>query len=82
MFVKAFIPKGTEYVASYNDCPYTTDREYWTSVKIEDQDIDNDHYIKHLARVNLTKTIAQREFGNYSFAKNIWLDVADIQIVR
>lgn len=82
MFVKAYVAKGTEYVASFNDTPYVTDHDYWTTVKVEEQDIGNDHYIKHLAKSNLTKTIAQREFGNIKYHKSIWLDLVDIKIVR
>ena len=80
MFVKTFIPKHTMYVASFNDTPYYTDKEYWTTVDVEDT--HNVHWIKHLARENLSKRIAQTEFCDIKYYKHIWLDVADIQIVQ
>lgn len=82
MFVKAFIPKGTQYIASYNDYSYSTNQDYYTTVEVEEQDLENDQWIKHLAKANLVKTIAKREFGNYKYAKCIWLDLVDIQIIR
>ena len=82
MYVKAFIPKGTEYVASFNDMPYKTYKDYYTTVDVQEQDLNNDHWIKHLARINLSKTIAQKEFVNIKLYKTIWLDACDIQIIR
>lgn len=79
MFIKAMIPKKTEYVASFNDTPYHTDKDYWTTVDTEDT--KNVHYIKHLAKENLSKQIATKEFCDIRYYKNIWLDVADIQII-
>ena len=82
MCVKAFIPKGTEYVASFNDEPYKTDKDYYTTVDVEEKDLNNDHWIKHLAKQNLAKTIAKKEFVNIKLYKTIWLDTSDIQIIR
>ena len=82
MFVKAMIPKGTQYVASFNDIPYQTDKDYYTTVDVKEEDLNNDGWIKHLAKENLIKHIAQKEFLNIRFWKKIWLDVADIQIIR
>ena len=82
MYVKAFIPKGTEYVASFNDTPYFTEMDYYTTVDVEESDSKNDSWIKHLAKENLIKRIAQREFLNIKYWKSIWLDTVDIQIVR
>ena len=82
MYVKAFLSKNTQYVASFNDTPYYTEQDYYTTVDVKEQDLDNEHWIKHLAKENLTKRIAQREFLNIRYWKNIWLDITDIQIIR
>lgn len=82
MYIKAFIPKGTEYVASYNDRPYTTDKDYYTTVDVAEGDINNDHWIKHLAKTNLVKQIAIKEWLNIKVWKNIWLDLVDVQVIR
>ena len=82
MFVKAMIPKGTEYVASFNDTPYQTEQVYYTTVEVDESDINDAYWIKHLAKENLIKRIAQREFLNIRYWKSIWLDIVDIQIIR
>ena len=82
MFVKAMVPKGTQYVASFNDTPYQTEQDYYTTVEIKESDLNNEHWIKHLAKGNLIKRIAQREFLNIRYWKSIWLDIVDIQIIR
>lgn len=82
MYVKAFIPKGTEYVASFNDTPYFTEMDYYTTVDVEEEDLGNIHWIRHLAKNNLIKTIAKKEFMNIKYWTRIWLDTVDIQVVR
>ena len=82
MFVKAMIQKNTQYMASFNDTPYFTDKDYYTTVEVKEQDVNNESWIKHLARLNLTKRIAMVEFVNIRYWVNIWLDTADIQIIR
>ena len=82
MFVKAMIQKHTQYMASFNDRPYFTNNDYYTTVDVDEKDIHNDSWIKHLARINLTKRIAMVEFVNIRYWVNIWLDTADIEIVR
>ena len=82
MYIKAFIKKGTEYVMSFNDRPYFTEKDYYTTVDVDESDIHNDHWIKHLAKANLSKRIAMSEFMDIRNWVNLWLDIADIQIVR
>ncbi len=82
MFVKAMIAKHTQYVASFNDTPYATEKDYYTTVEVDEKDANNDSWIKHLAKINLIKRIAMAEFVDIRCWTNIWLDVADIQIIR
>lgn len=82
MYIKAFLPKGTEYVACFNDRPYATDKDYYTTVDVDESDIKNDHWIKHLAKTNLVKQIAIKEWCDIRCWKNLWLDLVDIQVLR
>lgn len=82
MLIKAMIAKHTQYMASFNDTPYFTDKDYYTTVEVNEKDANNDSWIKHLAKINLIKRIAMVEFMNIRYWVNIWLDVADIQIIR
>lgn len=82
MFVKAMIQKHTQYMASFNDAPYFTEKDYYTTVEVDEQDANNDSWIRSLARKNLTKRIAMVEFVDIRYWVNIWLDVADIKVIR
>lgn len=82
MFVKAMIEKHTQYMASFNDTPYYTDKDYYTTVEVDEKDANNDSWIKSLARKNLMKRIAMAEFIDIRCWVNIWLDVADIKVIR
>lgn len=82
MFVKAMISKDTQYMASFNDTPYFTEKDYYTTVEVDEQDANNDSWIRSLAKKNLTKRIAMAEFANIRTWVNIWLDVADIKVIR
>lgn len=82
MFIKAMIEKNTQYVASFNDTPYFTYKDYYTTVEVDENDANNDNWIKHLAKINLIKRIAMVEFVNIRYWVNIWLDVADIKVIR
>ena len=82
MFVKAMIQKHTQYMASFNDTPYFTNKDYYTTVEVDEKDANNESWIKHLARLNLTKRIAMVEFVDIRAWVNIWLDVADIKLMR
>lgn len=82
MFVKAMIQKHTQYMASFNDTPYFTEKDYYTTVKVDDSDANNNNWIRHLAKRNLIKRIAMTEFVDIRCWVNIWLDIADIKIIR
>lgn len=81
MFIKAMIEKNTLYVASFNDTPYYTEKDYYTTVEVDEKDKNNVSWIRSLARRNLSKRIAMVEFVDIKYWVNIWLDVADIKVL-
>ena len=80
--VKVMIDKGTEYTATFSDYPYYTNKDYWTTIRVDENDIKNDRYIQHLGRLALAKKIAMEEFVNVRLHTKIWLDPCDIKIIR
>ena len=81
MYVKALLPKGTEYVMSFNDRPYFTEKDYYTTIDVDEKDKNDIHWIRHLAKTNFAKRIAMSEFMDIRNWVNLWLDVVDIQVI-
>lgn len=82
MYVKAFIPKDTEYYVNGGDYPFLTKKTYYTTIDVEESDLNNEHWIKHLAKENLVKQIAKTELFTIKRWKQISLDLTDIKIKR
>ena len=79
--VKAMIPMDTEYYF-LDDSPYSTVKDYYTTIKIDEEDLKYERYLKTMARDNLIKQIAKNELGNIRVWKRISLDTIDIKIVK
>ena len=80
--VKVFIPKNTDYYAFGSDVPYSTETAYYTTVQVEEENIDNEQLIKHLAKPNLQKTIAKMEFFAIERWQYIDISIVDLRIIK
>ena len=82
VYVKAMVPINTDYYVNVGDYPYSTRNTYYTTIEVNKEDLPYTRYIKSLARENLTKQIAQKEWGNIRRWKSIDIDTQDIQIIK
>ena len=80
--VKVFIPKNTDYYAFGSDVPYSTENDYYTTIQVEEENIDNEQLIKHLAKSNLQKTIAKMEFFAIERWQYIDINIVDLRIIK
>ena len=74
--VKAIQGRSFTY---YGDV-YYLNGDYWTTVKLEEG--LTDWWVKYYAKQNLMKQVAKTMFGRIRTWKRIYLDVADLEVVR
>lgn len=63
----------------YGDVYYLNE-DYWTTIKLEEG--MSDWWVKYYAKANLMKQIAKKMFKAIRTWKRIYLDVADLEVVR